>query len=51
MQIPPQWGYIRGYLVRPRSGYPQETPMPLTDTAAKKAKPQDKPYKMADGVC
>lgn len=23
--------------------------MPLTDTAAKKAKPQDKPYKMADG--
>jgi len=40
------WGYPYGGISKKR---PLECPMPLTDTAIKKAKPGDKPAKLSDG--
>ena len=40
------WGYIRGYI---QVQWKEIPPMKLTARQISTAKPQDKPYKLADG--
>src|SRR6266704_1157590 len=44
-KLPPAGGTVQGYIQFHENGYPQ---MALTDTAIRKTKPTDKPFKVAD---